>query len=222
VAAALGMARVVVPLHAAVLSAWGMLNTDPRVVMMRSLPQGGAMDVAALAAACAAMEQEGRARLAWCGGKLEAQFSADMRYGKQVSEIAVPLDGMDLSAPDIGARLADAFHRRHEALFSYALRDRMPVLVNARVSVSGCLPGLPAMAVIAESDPGAHRRIHLDGWREVPVHRFAGLPAGAGIVGPAVIDGEATTVLLRDGDRAVLDARGWLDVAVAATTPLRR
>jgi N-methylhydantoinase A len=216
VAASLGMTRVVVPLHASVLSAWGMLNTDPRLEMMRSLPQGGAMDLAALAEACAAMQREGHARLSWFDGPIEARLSADMRYGEQVSEIAVRLDALDLSAPDLATRLAEAFHAAHEALFTYALRDRAPVLVNARVSVSGRLPELPAMPFTPEPVPAArHRRVHLGTWREVPVHRFAALAPGAAICGPAIVESDTTTILLRDGDLATLDARGWLDVATA-------
>ncbi|ODU56256.1 MAG: 5-oxoprolinase [Acetobacteraceae bacterium SCN 69-10] len=215
VAAALGMTRVVVPVQAAVLSAWGMLNTDLRVELMRSLSQGGAIDVAGLRAAVAAMLEEGRDRLRWFGADLETRLSADMRYGEQVSEVAVPFAPEDLAAPDAAARLAGFFHDRHEALFTYALRDRAPVLVNARVSVVGRLPALAARPPAGDAAaPAGRRRVFLDGWRQVPVHGFAGLAPGAAVAGPAIIESDTTTVLLRDGDQARLDARGWLDVTV--------
>jgi N-methylhydantoinase A len=218
VAAALGIARVIVPVQAAVLSAWGMLNTDLGCEMMRSLTQSGATDTAALRAAFADMEQEGRTRLDWFGGEIRVRRSADMRYGEQVSEIAVKLDGMDLSDPGFAAALEAAFHRRHEALFTYALPDRTPVLVNARLSVTGVLPATAPMALpqAASSTPASRRKICLDGWVDVPVHPFAGLAEGEILAGPAIAESDTTTILLRAGDTARFDARGWLDMQVRA------
>jgi N-methylhydantoinase A len=212
VAAALGIPCARVPLQAAVLSAWGMLNTDLRIEMMRSLDQAGAPDIAALRTAVAEMAKEGRARLAWFDGAVSVRASADMRYGEQISEISVDLNPDDLAGVDAARHLADAFHAAHEALFTYALRDRTPVLVNARVAVSGVLPPLPTHPHVPEATPPAHRRIHLGGWRDVPLLRFAALTPGARVDGPAIIESDTTTVLLRERDHAVFDARGWLDV----------
>jgi N-methylhydantoinase A len=212
VAAELGMARVVVPVQAAVLSAWGMLNTDLRVELMRSLSQGGAIDIAALRAAVAEMLAEGSERLRWFGDRLETRLSADMRYGEQISEVAVPFTPEDLAAPDAAERLSAAFHARHEALFTYALRERAPVLVNARVSVIGALP--PAAARPSATTASGRRRIFLDGWRDVEVHGFA---LDRPVTGPAIIESDTTTVLLRTRDRAEYDPRGWLAITLAAT-----
>jgi N-methylhydantoinase A len=33
-------------------------------------------------------------------------------------------------------------------------------------------------------------------------------------VGPAIVESDTTTVLLLPGDRARMDARGWLDIAL--------
>jgi N-methylhydantoinase A len=213
VAAGLGVTRVLIPLQAAVLSAWGMLNTDLRLEMARGMAQTDAADPTA---AWADMAREGRARLAWFDGELLVRRSADMRYGEQVSEIAVACDGLDPAAPDFGAALAEAFHRRHEALFTYALRDRTPVLVNARVSVAGLLPPVPVQPhTPADSQAPAQRRIHLGGWQTVPVHAFAALRPNQTLDGPAIVESDTTTVLLRPGDRARIDARFWLELAPA-------
>ena len=69
--------------------------------------------------------------------------SADMRYGEQIFEIPVDLDGIEWSRPDLLRQMADAFHARHQELYTYALRDQEAVLVNARVAVIGELPALP-------------------------------------------------------------------------------
>jgi N-methylhydantoinase A len=217
VAAELGMARVVVPVAASVLSAWGMLNTDLRIELMRSQGQTGGIDTAALIAAFAEMEAEGRQRLAWYDGEIALSRSADMRYGEQVFEIAVPLDGMAWESPTLAADLEEAFHRAHEALYTYALRDQDVVLVNARVSAIGRLPPAPASVAAGGTFPAdakGTRRVFLGGWTEVPVFDFAALAADQAVAGPAIVESDTTTVLLRSGDTGRFDARGWLDVAV--------
>ncbi|MGA9867757.1 MAG: hydantoinase/oxoprolinase family protein, partial [Acetobacteraceae bacterium] len=221
VAAELDVRRAIVPLTASVLSAWGMLNTDLRVELARSQPQTSGLDIPALAAAFAAMEAEGRARLPRFDGAVVLRRAADMRYGEQVFEVTVALDGIDLDAPDAAQAVAAAFHARHEALYTYAMRDQEPVLVNARLSVIGRLAdaAVPPSAAAAPRD--AHRRIAWlgDGWRELDVFDFAALATDQVIVGPAIVESETTTVLLRDGDRGRFDALGWLEIEVGSSEP---
>ena len=218
VAAELGIGRVVVPVAASVLSAWGMLNTDLRIELMRSQSQTHGIDVAALRAAFAEMEREGRARLGWFDGEVMVRRSADMRYGEQVFEIAVDLEGMDWDAPDLAARIEAAFHRAHEALYTYSSPDQDVVLVNARASVIGRLPAAAgAAAGRRRGRGGAEGRGGACGWAAGRTCRCSILPAlGAGqaLAGPAIVESDTTTVLLRAGDAARFDVRGWLDVAV--------
>ena len=228
VARELGIRRVAVPLFAAGLSAWGMLHTDLRYEVARSEADtaGGVPSDEALRAAFAALEEEGRARVAaWFGGQVETRRAADMRYGEQVFEIAVPLDGLDWDSPGLADRVREAFHRRHEALFTYALRGEEVVLVNARVAVVGRLPPMPARAAPATATPAApvaQRRILLaDGdTADAPVFDFAALTPDQRVDGPAIVESDTTTVLLLPGDAARMDARGWLEVEVPAAPAL--
>ncbi len=228
VARELGIHRVAVPLFAAGLSAWGMLHTDLRYEVARSEADtaGGVPSDEALRAAFAALEEEGRARVAaWFGGQVETRRAADMRYGEQVFEIAVPLDGLDWDSPGLADRVREAFHRRHEALFTYALRGEEVVLVNARVAVVGRLPPMPARAAPATATPAApvaQRRILLaDGdTADAPVFDFAALTPDQRVDGPAIVESDTTTVLLLPGDAARMDARGWLEVEVPAAPAL--
>ena len=140
-----------------------------------------------------------------------------MRYGEQIFEITVNLDGVDWSRADLLRQMADAFHARHEELYTYALRDQEAVLVNARVAVIGELPALPTeppRTVSAPAAPRSERRVHLGGWREVSVFSFDDLAAGQMVEGPAIIESSTTTVLLRPGDHAKSTPLGWLDVAL--------
>jgi N-methylhydantoinase A len=140
-----------------------------------------------------------------------------MRYGEQIFEVGVDLDGIDWSAPNLLEQLAGAFHRRHEELYTYSLPDQEAVLVNARVAVTGALPSLPQEPGLAERPPAApraRRRIYVGAWQEVPVWDFDALAPGQEVAGPALIEGATTTVLLRPGDHARTSAIGWLEITV--------
>ncbi|MBI2492476.1 MAG: hydantoinase/oxoprolinase family protein [Candidatus Rokubacteria bacterium] len=219
VARLLEIRRVVVPSIAAVLSAWGMLATDLRYELVRShVSEIGRMTAAALRRLFAALEREGRKRLAGFEGRITVRRALDMRYGEQIFEIPVPLDGVDLAAPDLLARAAEAFHRRHEDLYAYSAPGQEVVIVNARVAVVGELPVLPAAADAAgrrAAPEAGRRRVWLGGWREVPVWKMDALPAGHEAKGPAVFESATTTVLVREGERVTVTPHGWLDVRLA-------
>jgi N-methylhydantoinase A len=220
VARELGVRRVAVPVLAAGLSAWGMLHTDLRYEMARSeIGAGGVPDDATLRSIWAGLEAEGRARVAaWFGGTVETKRAADMRYGEQVFEIAVPLEAVPWDVPGLRQRVTDAFHARHESLFTYALAGEEVVLVNARLAVIGRLPPMPAPpagAARAPAAPFATRGARLEGTQvALPVFDFAALADGQAVTGPAIVESDTTTVLLLPGDQARMDARGWLDIAV--------
>jgi N-methylhydantoinase A len=220
VARQLDLKRVIVPRLAAVLSAWGMLASDIRYEIARThIGDASRLEAEALRGVWAEMEAEGRAKLAAAefDGPVRSQRSADMRYGEQIFEVAVPLDGIDFARPDLTSALAEAFHRRHEELYTYAMPDQEAVLVNARVAVVGGLPALPQEPDVPARDvagPRAMRRVHLGVWREVGVYDLEALAPGQVIEGPAVVESATTTVMLRPGDVATVTAFGWLDIAV--------
>jgi N-methylhydantoinase A len=219
IARQLDLVRVVVPRVAAVLSAWGMLATDLRFEVARShVGDTARLDGAAVKALFDDMENQGLSRLrASFDGPAETSRSVDMRYGEQVFEITVPLDEVDWLAADPLPQIADLFHRRHEELYTYALRDQDPVLVNARAAVAGILSELPREPELPAGPPApprAERRIYLDDWVTAPVWGFDDLVPGQAIAGPAIVEGEMTTVLLRPGERATVTPLGWLDIAL--------
>jgi N-methylhydantoinase A len=141
----------------------------------------------------------------------------DVRYGEQVFEITVSLDDVDLESADPLKEIVERFHQRHEALYTYSLRDQEVVLVNARVAAIGTLPALPQEPGLASrpaSAPRSVRRMYLGEWQEVPVHDLEELAPGQTIDGPAVLEASTTTVLLRAADRAMVTPLGWLDIAL--------
>ncbi len=219
VARQLDLTRVVVPRVAAVLSAWGMLATDLRFEVSRThIGDTARLDGAGLKRLFAEMEHEGLSRLrASFDGPVRVQRSVEMRYGEQIFEITVPLDDIDWDADDPLPQIVERFHDRHEALYTYALREQGAVLVNARAAVIGVLPGVPQEPTLPHRDaapPRGERRIWLRNWISVPVFAFDALAPGQAITGPAIVESAMTTVLLRPSNSATVTPHGWLDIAV--------
>jgi N-methylhydantoinase A len=215
VARDLGMARIAVPLFAAGLSAWGMLQTELRHEIARSVVSAAAMpEDAALAALFDGLKEEARGQLAqWFTGEVRGHRAADLRYGEQVFEITVSLDGV---TPD-RAGLREAFHARHRALFTYDLPEEEVVLVTARAAAAGLLPALPrrpAGAATQAVPQGTRRALLEGGWTDLPVWDFAALAADQAVAGPAIIESATTTILLLPGDQAEMEAGGWLTITL--------
>jgi N-methylhydantoinase A len=197
-----------------------MLTTDLRYEMTRTrFGETGELTPKVLRALYDGLEEEARLALAaWFEGEIETVRSADMRYGEQIHEIDVDLDQLDFADEAVVAALKRAFEARHETLYTYSLKDRDPVLVNAKVASIGRLeapPAEPAATADHPAPPSGARPVYLDGWIEASVYPFADLQAGQTITGPAVIEAETTTVLLHPGDRATATEMGWLDIAIA-------
>jgi N-methylhydantoinase A len=217
VARMLEITRVVVPRVAAVLSAWGMLATDLRYELVQThVGEVLAVGATELHRLFAEMEAEGRRRLAAAfSGPVSIRRSVDMRYGEQIFEIPVSLDGVDLNRSDLLEQIVERFHRRHQELYTYSAPGQEVVLVNARLAVVGELPTLPAEPVIQATQPvtsRADRRVFLGTWLDVPVYGLDTLPPGHEVTGPAIFESATTTVLVRNGERVLVTPHGWLDV----------
>ncbi len=218
VARLLEIRRVVVPSVAAVLSAWGMLATDLRYELVRShVSEVSRMTATGLRRLFARLEREGRRRLGRFDGSIRVHRSLDMRYGEQIFEIQVPLDGVEPASPALMGEVVERFHKRHEELYAYSAPGQEVVVVNARVAVVGELPTLPAETAAASRRPTAapaRRRVWLGDWAEVPVYQMDALPAGHEVKGPAVFESATTTVLVRQGERVTVTPHGWLDIHI--------
>jgi N-methylhydantoinase A/acetone carboxylase, beta subunit len=167
----------------------------------------------------AGLEQQAAGRLcSWFNGKIVIERSAEMRYGEQIFEIDVSLDGLDWNAPDLVDRIEDRFHIRHEELYTYASRGQEVVFVNARAAAVGEVSRLGSETKSASSSgacsPRSKRQAFFGGWREVPVYALDELQPGHTLTGPAIIEAETTTVLVDTGDRVTVNALGWLDISL--------
>jgi N-methylhydantoinase A len=220
VARELEVKRIIVPTAASVLSAWGMLTCDLRYELSRTHYGAGKRILPGeVREIFAALERQATERLrGWFEGPIGVERSAEMRYGEQIFEIDVALDGLDWDDVSLVDRIEDRFHRRHEELYTYASRDQEVVFVNARVAAVGEVAQAAQAAVLAPSAaagaPRGTRRAFFGEWIEVPVYAMDGLEPGHSFAGPAIVEAETTTVVIGARDRLTVNALGWLDIAV--------
>ena len=219
VARELELARIVVPTVASVLSAWGMLASNLRYEVSRThLQANSAADGGDIRQLFSEIGTEATDRLrGWFDGPVRIERSAEMRYGEQIFEIDVPLDHIDWQADDTVAQIEDAFHRRHEEVYTYASRDQEVVFVNARVAAVGEVQQLSQrkLAQAAEPPPPVprgKRQAFFGALIDVPVYALEQLQAGQAISGPAIIEAETTTVVINVGDHLTVNRFGWLDI----------
>lgn len=220
VARELEIKRIIVPTVASVLSAWGMLTSDLRYEMSRT-HYGKAARISAdeVRELFAELEQAAAGRLrSWFKGPLSIERSAEMRYGEQIFEIDVSLDGLDWDAADLVDQIEQRFHRKHEELYTYASPGQEVVFVNARVAAVGAVApndqNTRPAASASVCTPRGTRQAYFGGWREVPVYALDALQPGHSLAGPAIIEAETTTVLVDTGDRVSVNALGWLDITL--------
>ena len=207
IARTLEIGTVIVPRHAGVLSALGMLvadvTRDYSASVLRPANEVSDRDLRArLDPLCdRAMRElvaEGFSRR---GIVLESQV--DARYVGQSYEITLPFTR--------GHR--QEFHRRHARLYGYSNPERAVEIVAVRVRAAGITtkPKLPFARVrrSTRAMPNVVRTGRFDGrTREVALYRWPDLSPGAAAVGPAVVTGPEATVVIPPDFRFRIDGFG--------------
>lgn len=200
----LGARRAMVPAHAGVLSALGMLVARPERQLSRSLEAPlSKLAAADLEARFAELEAQGRAELAAEGhdiGTLTAERSVDLRYAGQAFALNLPWpERTEGDEAAIVGELADAFAQRHRARYGHEL-DATVELDTLRLRLQAPTPPLPDLAP-ATRPTGAPTEVAVPGEPgPVPLLLRAGLAPGARVDGPAIIAEDTSTTWL---------ARGW-------------
>jgi N-methylhydantoinase A len=222
VMALLGMDACIVPPNPGNLSAFGLLAVDWRTDhIVTRVTQEDALDAAAIAGIYAGLETEALAALERDGIPADRQRyvrQADVRYVGQSMEVRVEAPAGKLDAAAL-ARLAEAFHAAHEKTFGYAYRGQQKIeVVNFCLSGFGTIerPTLPTLSGTGGSAEAARletRPVFFAGsFRDTPVYDRAGLPAGARIEGPAVIQEFGSTTVVFPGQNVTVDPHGILIV----------
>ncbi len=233
VARSLGIPRWLVPATAGVFCAAGMLRSELRRDVVRSVVSPlETLGVDGLRFALD--ERDGEAiRLMvqdWPSPLPDEQRSTnwalDMRYPGQLWSIRVELgladDARDLlDGPDASSELRRRFEAEYLRLFGH-IQPNGQLDVTA-VSVVGAAtspasPSLPSVASAPPPEPLRTQRCWLtssEGWRDVPV--YGPLVPGTQLAGPFVLELATTTVLGHTGDRLVVGPSGDLAIEIATT-----
>ncbi len=208
----LGIERVVIPREAGTLCAFGMTVTDVRHDYLRALHcTSDSVAGAQLDQLYAALEEKGRTRLGEDGFAPEEiliERTVDARYPGQVYELTVEVPGPEHYRPEELIAIEQAFHDEHERQFGYR-RDGLPVeflhwraAAIGRMAFESAAPA-PAAQTITAPAPIGTRSVYVaseGALVEVPLHKVESLGLGARVVGPAVVAGDTTTILLDSGD----------------------
>jgi N-methylhydantoinase A len=213
----LGVKRVVIPRHAGLFSAWGMLTARPRIDLHRTrlLPLDAA-SFAAVQKIFVELEQEAARRFETLDNAIVFDHAIDMRYAGQEHTVATRFDpkaGLDA--------LAAAFHAAHEKAYTFRLDATAVELVTCHLTAELDAPrvGMPEIAVdgaLGDAIIG-RRELHVgdDAIAAAPVYSRERLPAGTSFAGPALVEEATTTTMVRAGQRAAVDRFGLLSIEEA-------
>jgi N-methylhydantoinase A len=208
----LQISRVVLPANSSVFSAFGVLVAP----FLRRYPRSVqiALDDPAVADAVRSVREEMREQAvdeAFVAGidesRLELRWSAELRFGGQVSELDVPLEPGRFTAAEAAA-LRASFPARYEQSYGpgTAWTGAPVVLVNVILNATAAVPGpvrSPAPTAGArDATPVTERPVLMRGgvWRDaVPVYDGPRFVTGMRLAGPAILDEHDTTVFVPEG-----------------------
>ena len=207
IARRLEIGTVIVPRHAGVLSALGMLVADvTRDYSASVLRPSDELDLAALEARAAPLVRAAADELAKEGFARDRQAITrlvDVRYVGQSYEITVPF------ARDYRSQ----FDRQHGRLYGYANPQRATEVVAVRVRAAGITakPRLPFVRSRRRTTPKPDsRRPAIFGGSKVRTahYRWPSLAPGSGARGPAIITGAEATAVVPPGFGFSVDGFG--------------
>ena len=208
IAARLDIGTVLVPRHAGVLSALGMLVADvTRDYSASVLDRTDRLRARALEAATAPLVSRARRELrfeGFAGARVRIERLVDVRYVGQSYEITVP----------ISTDFRSAFDRRHEQLYGYANPDRAAEVVAVRVRATGLTtkPSLPftriRRAYRCRGRPPCALRASTDAMCGPRYYRWDACPPGSHARGAAIITGGEATIVVPPSWRFSVDGHG--------------
>jgi N-methylhydantoinase A len=216
VADELGVDRILVPPHAGVLSAFGLLASDYvhfETRTQRTVVRSDA-DLATIRGLAEELEQLARARLKEAGFSTGVAISlaAGMRSVGQAFEITVPLAAHGLQDLTVAGLRSD-FQQAHRKVFFHDIEQGRDVEVVA-LRLRAAIPAGEAPLLSTMSKPGAPtdaQTVAIDGGQTLcQVHQRASLGFGNGIAGPAIVDEPTTTTFIPEGWTGRLDNAGNL------------
>jgi N-methylhydantoinase A len=217
IARELGIPRVVVPPGPSTFSAWGMLATDLRHDLVRTVLEPLERTEAAWAEARYAEMQRQIASLLPADGAPAIHRAVDLRYLGQEHTVTIAVSDL-ADWTDLRKRFDEA----HERVYGYAAPDVDVQLLNLRLTVVFPIEGPRLSRVPRRAGAGpavAMRAIYSMTARAFIEHRVVqrgDLLAGDTVAGPAAIEEPGTTTLIDADDVLTVEEHGCLVIQVKA------
>ena len=199
--------RVVFPVNASVLSAFGTLVTPVRIDLARSMVRAlDTVDLAERDALLGELREEGRRVLAAAGVAPEVirfRYGLDARYQGQGNEITIwvgETSGDDWPATDV--QVVEMFEADYRRIYGLTIPDVGVEAVTWRLSAFAPAATVEPTTVVGTSigQPVRHRPVRFDrgaGTVDTPVYRRSDLGVGQRIEGPAIVEERETTAVIR-------------------------
>ncbi|HYT38812.1 MAG TPA: hydantoinase/oxoprolinase family protein [Acidimicrobiia bacterium] len=215
-----GIARVIVPAHAAVFSAFGLLGTDDVRALARSAPWVGG-DAGHVDAVLKDLEHQAVSSLRDAGfpdDRIEVVKQGDFKFAGQLWELTLPIAHQgSVTTGDLEAVQA-AFPARYEAEYGAGTAWNVPVvMLTARVVARGVTDKLEP-AGLGGGDPGDGagarigsrriRRAFEDAVVDADAYDALRLAPGTRLAGPAVVEHPFTTIQVPGGWALRVDGHG--------------
>ena len=210
-----GLASVLVPRYPGVTSAIGCVIADMRHDFVQTLNTLlDDLDLSEVVAEVDRLAAEGKQRLTDAGvviEKTEEIVELDMLYVGQTHTVATPFTGAGGGAAAIRTAFEDSY--RNE--YGRTLEGLPCRVMNLRVSVVGRRPAIDLSVLAPSTDatmeaaarPG--RQVYVQGaWHDALVYDRLGLPVGAVIPGPAILEQSDATTFIDPGLAGRVDAFG--------------
>jgi N-methylhydantoinase A len=213
----LGLAKAVVPFYPGLICAMGCLIADVRHDFVRTINRRvDRLDIEEVHQIFAEHLARGTALIAEEGVFTEGMaclHEAEMNYDGQIHQISVLLASATPSVADIETAFEQEYRRKYGAVLK-----RAPVrLMSLRTTVLGVRPKIELRRLVtstatALADAGQGSRwVYFDRrWWETPVYDRVGLPVGAQLIGPAIVEQRDSTVVIEPGTMAAVDMYGNL------------
>jgi len=207
VAELLDSPRVIFPVNASVLSAFGTLVSPVRIDLARSMVRSfEAIDHAERDHLLDELREEGRRVLAAAGvpsDRIRFRYGLDARYLGQGNELTIWVgDGEQWPASD--AEVVEHFERDYRRVYGLTIPDVTVEAVTWRLSAYANADTVEPVAEVGadHGEPRTVRQVRFDRTAQAldtPVYRRVDLGRGQRLVGPAIVEERETTAVIRPG-----------------------
>ncbi len=211
----MGIDKVLVPKLASGLCAFGQIISDVKYNYMATNPVRlqGEETFKQINERFAEIEATGVEHLKADGfqdSEIDMKRSLDMRYVGQIHECTVEIGNFEINAETVD-KVKEAFHKRHEQLYTYSEPHNLVEVVNLESTLYGRVENPKAPELKGGEQPEAavkdtREMIFTGDGARTPTKVYDGdrLAPGTVIEGPAVIEEETTTVVIEPGWKAEL------------------